>query len=50
MFKRRFQTCLGRNQVKYARTVITHVCFNALTFARYLRRCEHLRDPVNVNA
>ena len=33
MFKRRFQRCLCRNQVKYARITITHVCFIALTLA-----------------
>ena len=36
MFKLHFQCGLGKNQVKYARITITHVCFIALTLARSL--------------
>ena len=61
MFKRRFRCGLGRNQVKYARITITHVCFIALTLAGFLGRCLNTRpnslmfkqlpwDPANVNA
>ena len=61
MFKPRFQHGLCRNQVKYARITITHVCFIALTLAGYLGRCINTRpnglvfkqlprDPANVNA
>ena len=60
MFKRRFQCGLCRNQVKYARITITHVCFIALTLAGSLGRCLNTRpnglvfkqlprDPANVN-
>ena len=61
MFKRRFQCGLCRNQVKYARITITHVCFIALTLAEFLGLCLNTlpkgfvfkqlpRDPANVNA
>ena len=33
MFEQRFQCQLGWNKVKYARIMITHVCFIALTLA-----------------
>ena len=57
MLKRRFQCDLGWNQVKYARIMITHVCFIALTLAQSLGRClstspnglvfeQHMRNPL----
>ena len=39
MFKRRFQCGFGWNQLKYARIMIIHVCFIALTLAGSLGRC-----------
>ena len=33
MFKLHFQCGLGKSQVKYARKMITHVCFIAFTLA-----------------
>ena len=61
MFEQRFQSELGWNKVNYARIMITHVCFIALTLAGSLGRClntrpiglvfkQHPRDPANVNA
>ena len=61
MIHRRFQCGLGWNQVKYARIMITHVCFIAFTLGRSLGRCLNTRpnslvfkqlhrDPANVNA
>ena len=61
MFKRCFQCGLGWNQVKYARIMITHVCFITLILAGSLGRCLNTRpdvivfkqlpvDLVNVNA
>ena len=61
MFQQRFQYELGWNEVKYARIMITHVCFIALTLAGSLRRClntrpiglvfkQHPPDPANVNS
>ena len=42
LFKRRFQCCLGWNQIKYARIIITNVCFMVV-----FKQC--LRDQANVN-
>ena len=39
MFLQRFQCEFGWNKVKYARIMITHACFIALTLAGSLRRC-----------
>ena len=61
MFKHRFQTGLGKSQVKYARTAITHVSFIVCTLTGFLGQClntcsnglmfkQHSRDPANVNA
>ena len=61
MFRRNFQCGYGSNQVKYARIMITHVCFIALTFAGSLGRCLNTwptglvlkqlpRDQATVNA
>ena len=61
MFLQRFQCEFGWNKVKYARIMITHVCFIALTLAESLARClstqptghlfKHLpQERANVNA
>ena len=59
MFKRCFQGGLGKNQVKYARMTITHVCFIVLILAGSIGPClntrpngpvfkQHPWDPANV--
>ena len=61
MFKPGFHCGLSWNQVKYARTMITHACFIALTLAGSLERYlntppyslvfkQNPRVPENINA
>ena len=56
-----FNAVYAKNQVKYARITITHVCFIAFTLAGSLGQCLNTRpnrlvfkqlpcDPANVNA